>query len=86
MQISIHAGDPATTPADLLAIGVYTDQLSTPALNKALDKALGGALKSAAKDQEFVGKRRQRLTLHTLGGRRRGKSVIDRGKREGLGL
>jgi leucyl aminopeptidase len=64
--------DQATSvDADLLAVGVTTDDVQKGKLHsgllKALDKALSGVLSSAAHDVEFEGKPGSELTLHTHG-------------------
>jgi leucyl aminopeptidase len=67
MQLSIHTGDPLQSSTDLLVVAVTTDTLFKNPIVQAIDKALDGNLKSAAKEQNFKGNAKENLTLHTLG-------------------
>jgi leucyl aminopeptidase len=52
---------------DLLAIGVFQDQLSEASLFLQLDRLLEGQLAKIATEESFIGKDDQSLVLHTLG-------------------
>lgn len=65
MQFSFTRAEPTTAAVDFLCIAVPDKNMRKQL--KTLDAALGGVLLAAAKDQDFTGKNKQKLTLHTLG-------------------
>lgn len=56
-----------TTAVDLFAVLVAEDDLADDSLVGALDESLGGALRAAAKDEEFTARRDSVLAVATLG-------------------
>ena len=66
MQIVTSVEEPQRSACDLVALGVLADGLKAAPV-KPVDAVLKGALAAAAKDQDFSGKPRQQLVLHTLG-------------------
>ena len=75
MNVTLSTDSPVTIAVDLLALGVRPKQLSRDPLLSKLDKALGGALLQAIKDEEFKAKAGQ--TLHLQGrGRLKAKRVL----------
>ncbi len=74
MLITRFKADPLTASVDLLVIAVHAKTFKKEL--KAYDAALGGMLLKAAKDQDFNGKAKQKLVLHTLGKLRCGRLCI----------
>ncbi len=66
MKIVLGSAGPQTA-VDALAVFVSEDDLSRDELVKSLDDALGGALRTAIKDEEFTGKKDSQLVLPTFG-------------------
>jgi leucyl aminopeptidase len=66
MQVTSFTGRLLKARADLLVLGLFGEPKSEPAIVKELDRALGGALKSAMADEGFKGKAKHRLLLHSL--------------------
>ncbi len=82
MQVVVHAGEPTTAAADLLVIGVFQGEAKKLRGLKELDRALGGALSGAIADEDFTGKSKQKLVVHTLGKlRARRVALLGLGKR-----
>lgn len=68
MKISLSKHTAKDVKADVVAVGVRKKELGkTPAV-KALDSALGGAIKAAAKDEDFSGGRGQVLKVPAVKG------------------
>jgi leucyl aminopeptidase len=67
LQLQITTSDPLRLSADLLAITCAEDRLAEDPLVRAIDVALGGALRQAITDERFRGKPGQFVTLHTFG-------------------
>lgn len=67
MKLSLSTGALARVRADLLAIAVPTQGLDKSADLKALDKAAKGALKNAAKLEDFTGKAGETLRVNVTG-------------------
>lgn len=67
MQLQVHSGEPANANVDLLVLGTWADVTSQGASLKAVDSALGGALRAAAKEEDFSGKPKQQVIVNTLG-------------------
>ncbi|MBX7193386.1 MAG: leucyl aminopeptidase [Sandaracinaceae bacterium] len=67
MKLSLTTGALARVRADLLAVAVPTGGLDKSADLKALDKAAKGALKAAAKLEDFTGKAGESLRVHVSG-------------------
>lgn len=67
MQMEVYAGKPATAAVDLVVWGIFVGDLKEIDGFAEMDAALGGALSSAALEQDFSGKPKQQLMLHTLG-------------------
>jgi leucyl aminopeptidase len=75
MNVTLSTDSPVTVAVDLLAIGVRPKQLSKDPLLTKLDRALGGALQQAIKDDEFKAKAGQ--LLHVAGrGRLKAKRLL----------
>ena len=68
-QVELTGAAPAAIEAGLLAVGVFEEDVGrTPGgLALTLDRALGGHLARAAKEERFQGKPDQLLVLHTMG-------------------
>jgi leucyl aminopeptidase len=66
MQVVLHSGEPETAVAELLVLGVFQGEAGELASLKRIDRALGGALSEAMADEDFSGKSKQRLVVHTL--------------------
>lgn len=66
MRITYQQVCTHTVEADLFVIGVYAKTWAEHPLCKEWDKALGGMLFQAAQEQDFSGKAKQQLVLHTL--------------------
>jgi leucyl aminopeptidase len=64
MKIETSLANPEKARADFVALAVWQDALDAA---RALDRALGGVLLQAAKDEEFTGKSDQVLVVHTHG-------------------
>ena len=67
MQISFYSGNLAAAQADVLILGVFEDVWQKAAHVRLVDRALGGALIAAARDEQFAGKQKQKLVLATAG-------------------
>lgn len=74
MQLSRFKGDPFTAVTDLLVVAV--DRKTFKQQLKEFDVAFGGALLKSAKEQDFSGKSKQKLVLHTLGKLRCGRICL----------
>ncbi len=67
MKLSLSTGALARVRADLLAVAVPTQGLDKSADLKALDRAAKGALKNAAKLEDFTGKAGETLRVNVSG-------------------
>ncbi|MBI5510447.1 MAG: leucyl aminopeptidase [Deltaproteobacteria bacterium] len=67
MQAELFVGRVGSARVDLVAVGVHAGRGAPSSAVLTLDRALGGALRAAMLDEEFKGKAKERLTLHTLG-------------------
>lgn len=67
MQISFYSGNVAAAQADLLILGVFEGAWQKSKVVQLVDRALAGALTTAARDERFVGKPKQKLILSTFG-------------------
>jgi len=66
MRFSIHQASLGAAVADLVVIGVRAGELRRDPRVALIDRALAGALSGAARDQDFSGKAKELLVLHTL--------------------
>ncbi len=84
MQVAIHGRSPETAAVDLLVLGVFQGEHEELPLFKRLDRALGGVLREVARDEDFSGKAKQRLLVHTHRKLRHKRlAVLGLGKRQG---
>lgn len=67
MQIVTHTEEPTAGAHDLVVVGVFAGETATTPAVGQFNKALGGALTTAAEEQDFQGKPKQQLVLNTLG-------------------
>ena len=67
MKVSLSTESLAKVRADLLAVGVKTGGLDKDPELKKLDRATGGALKNAAKLEDFSGKSGESLRVTVRG-------------------
>ncbi len=67
MQLNLVETPPLSVETALLAVPLFEDGLLENALFLALDKALDGVLSRVAKDEQFNGKKKKTLLLHTHG-------------------
>lgn len=67
MNISLHAAEISTLAVDVLAIGVPFGQLSDALSALDAEGKFGGALASAARDEDFTGKASSVLLIPSLG-------------------
>ena len=67
-QVELTGAAPTAIEAGLLAVAVFEEDLAGPGgIALPLDRALGGHLSRAAKEERFQGKADQSLALHTMG-------------------
>ena len=67
MQVAVQSGELANLAADLMTVGVFSDELSKNSSVKLLNRALGGALMSAVKDFAFDGSVGTSVMVDTYG-------------------
>lgn len=83
MNIDVSSAAPHEQAVDLLVLGVFSDEIATHAVVKRLEKSLQTVLLAAAQEQEFTGKSKQQLVLHTLGqGQARRLALVGLGDRK----
>ena len=76
MRFQLGTESPLTHQADLLALVFFDDAPSETPLFVTLDKALGGALAPIALAEQWKGKKKQALSLYTLGKLPAGRLVL----------
>ncbi len=67
VQVVFEKEPSALVATDLLVVGVFSKEWAESSLCQQIDAALGGVLFQAAKEQDFSGKAKQQLVLHTMG-------------------
>ena len=68
MKLSLYTDDLLEAPADLLAVGVFSDEPDRGLAYAQLNRALDGALEKACRDEDFKGRIGQRLVFNVHSG------------------
>ncbi len=68
MKLSLYTDDLRDAMADVVAVGVFSDEPDRGLAFSALNRGLDGALERACRDESFKGKAGQTLTFNVAGG------------------